>query len=1000
MSFFRKIFGSKNDREVKNTLPIVQAVNRLEAETKKKSDQELFELIQNLKTNISQEVLNLEQRIQSPKKDDYNKILEPVLPQVFATVREASVRVFNMRHYDVQIIGALALHSGRIAEMKTGEGKTLMATLAVVLNALCGKGVHVVTVNDYLASRDAEWMGRIYRFLGLKVGVVLPQTNERQKKEAYLADITYGQNNEFGFDYLRDNMKFRLSDYVQRDHFFAIVDEVDSILIDEARTPLIISGPSEQSTDTYQVANAVVPKLRKDADYSIDEKSRVVMLTESGIEKSESMLNIKNLYDPANIEYLHHLNQSLRAHSLFKRDVDYVIERGEVLIVDEHTGRLMYGRRWSDGLHQAIEAKEGVRVQAENQTLATITFQNYFRMYKKLAGMTGTADTEAEEFAKIYDLDVLVIPTNRALKRKDEQDLIFKTESEKFKAVAKDIELAHKENQPVLVGTVSVEKSELLSRWLKKLDIPFNVLNAKKHRDEAAIVAQAGRAGGVTIATNMAGRGTDIILGGDAEFMARSNVAKAMHETDEQVAQFAFLTGRPDLINVEILAQRDKNDVAFLSELDERITALKAEGKDPKAEGLPNTVEEAQTLIYKERKEFYDKAVSLYEVELKKAQAICQEEKAKVLEAGGLRIIGTERHESRRIDNQLRGRSGRQGDPGSSLFYLSLQDDLMRIFGSDRMIGMMERLGMEDDVPIEHPWVSKSIANAQKRVEGFHFDSRKQLIEYDDVMNQQRNSIYGLRKRVLLGTNIKEMIFDLVEKAVINLVTLAAPEKTSSNEFKIGQLEKDMENLFGIKVDFSKASTRDDLMDQAFVAVKDFYDKKEQNIGEPIVRQLEQYVYLQTIDRRWKEHLQAMDHLREGIHFRGYAQKDPKQEYKKEGFFLFSTMMAFIRDEVLEKVFKAEIKQDSSEKARAEMEALREKQRQLGEQLNKRQVLGRGQSGDALGKEPKAQGKAAPTPPMANLKRQEEVDEESKYNRQQRRMMKKFQKKEQKAKGN
>lgn len=998
MSFFRKIFGSKNDREVRNTLPIVQAVNRLEAETKQKSDHELFELIQTLKTNISQEALELEKRIEKPKKEDYNKILEPVLPKVFATVREASVRVFNMRHYDVQVIGALALHSGRIAEMKTGEGKTLTATLAAVLNSLCGKGVHVVTVNDYLASRDAEWMGRIYRFLGLKVGVVLPQTSERAKKEAYLADITHGQNNEFGFDYLRDNMKFRLSDYVQRDHFFAIVDEVDSILIDEARTPLIISGPSEQSTDTYQVANAVVPKLRKDADYSIDEKSRVVMLTESGIEKSESMLNVKNLYDPANIEYLHHLNQSLRAHSLFKRDVDYVIERGEVLIVDEHTGRLMYGRRWSDGLHQAIEAKEGVRVQAENQTLATITFQNYFRMYTKLSGMTGTADTEAEEFAKIYDLDVLVVPTNRPLIRTDEQDLIFKTESEKFKAVAKDIELSHKKDQPVLVGTVSVEKSELLSRWLKKLEIPYNVLNAKKHRDEAAIVAQAGRLGAVTIATNMAGRGTDIILGGDAEFMARSNVAKAMHETDVQVAQFAFLTGRPDLINTENLAIRDKTDMAFISELDERISALKAEGKDPKAEGLPSTIEEAQELIYRERSAYYQKAVALYEVELKKAQEICLQEKAKVLAAGGLRIIGTERHESRRIDNQLRGRSGRQGDPGSSLFYLSLQDDLMRIFGSDRMIGMMERLGMEDDIPIEHPWVSKSIANAQKRVEGFHFDSRKQLIEYDDVMNQQRNTIYGLRKRVLLGTNIKEMIFDLVEKAVINQVSMAAPEKASANEFKIPQLEKDIESLFGIKVDLSQATTRDDLMDSAFTAVRDFYEQKEASLGAPVVRQLEQFVYLQTIDRRWKEHLQAMDHLREGIHFRGYAQKDPKQEYKKEGFFLFSAMMAFIRDEVLEKVFKAEIKQENSEKARIEMEALREKQRELAEQLKKRQVLGRGQSGDALGKEKPANDVKAP--PMANLRRQEEVDEESKLNRHQRRMMKKFQRQEQKTKGN
>lgn len=1000
MGFFSKIFGTKNDRELRSMQPLVQAINSLESEYKNKTDQELQEAIQVFKENIVKEVSQLEGKIEKPKKEDYNLILKPILPKVFAIVREASSRVLNMRHYDVQLIGGMALHNGRIAEMKTGEGKTLVATLPAVLNALCGKGVHVVTVNDYLASRDAEWMGRIYRFLGLRVGVVVPQTNERAKKEAYLSDITYGQNNEFGFDYLRDNMKFRLSDYVQRDHFFAVVDEVDSILIDEARTPLIISGPSEQSIDTYQTANAIVPKLRKDADYSIDEKSRVVMLTESGIEKSEKLLNIENLYDPANIEYLHHLNQSLRAHSLFKRDVDYVVEHGEVIIVDEHTGRLMHGRRWSDGLHQAVEAKESVRVQAENQTLATITFQNYFRMYTKLSGMTGTADTEAEEFAKIYDLDVLVIPTNKPLIRNDEQDLIFKTEAEKFKAVAKDIELSHKEDQPVLVGTVSVEKSELLSRWLKKLEIPFNVLNAKRHRDEAAIVAQAGRLGSVTIATNMAGRGTDIILGGDAEFMARSNVAKAMHETDEQVAQFGFLTGRPDLINAETLALRDRSDVAFIAEIDESITKLKEEGKDPKKEGLPATIEEAQELIYRDRKKFYERSIELYTEELKRAQDICSKEKKKVLDAGGLRIIGTERHESRRIDNQLRGRAGRQGDPGSSLFYLSLQDDLMRIFGSDRMIGMMERLGMENDVPIEHPWVTKAIANAQKRVEGFHFDSRKQLIEYDDVMNQQRNTIYGLRRRVLQGHGIKEMIFDLVEQAVVNMVSAAAPEKASNSEWKLSQLENDVKNLLGIKVELQDFSgDRNGLMDALFTQVAKYYEEKERSIGESVIRQIEHFIYLQTIDQRWKDHLQAMDHLREGIHFRGYAQKDPKQEYKKEGFFLFSNMMAHIRDEVLEKVFKVEIQQESEEKARREIDALKERQREMAEKLKSRQVLGRGQaaasSAGNAGRAPKRQSKEGDVP-MNNLRTQREVEEEGKLNRHQRRMIKKFQRKEQK----
>ena len=991
MGFFSKIFGTKNEREVKAMQPSVQAINSLEPEFKAKSDQELLEAIQVLKNNISQEVRELEARNPQAKKADYNLILDPVLPKVFAIVREAGWRVLNMRHYDVQLMGGMALHRGRIAEMKTGEGKTLMATLPLVLNSLCNKGVHLVTTNDYLASRDAEWMGRIYRFLGLSVGVVLPQTSERAKKEAYAADITYGQNNEFGFDYLRDNMKFRLADYVQRDHFFAVVDEVDSILIDEARTPLIISGPSELSTQSYQITNTIIPKLRKDADYSIDEKSRAVMLTESGIEKSEKLLSLDNLYDPANIEYLHHLSQALRAHALFKRDVDYVIENGEVIIVDEHTGRLMHGRRWSDGLHQAVEAKENVHVQAENQTLATITFQNYFRMYKKLAGMTGTADTEAEEFAKIYDLDVLVIPTNKPLIRQDQQDLIYKTESEKFKAVANDIESAHKNNQPVLVGTVSVEKSELLSRWLKKLEIPFHVLNAKKHRDEAAVIAQAGRAGAVTIATNMAGRGTDIILGGDAEFMARSRVAHVMHQTAEQIAQFGFLTGRPDLINTHKLAERDQYDRAFLAELDEHITKIKAEGRDPKAEGLPATIEEAQSRIYQDRKAFYDQAVSIYAEELKKAVAICQDEKARVLGAGGLRIIGTERHESRRIDNQLRGRAGRQGDPGSSLFYLSLQDDLMRIFGSDRMIGMMERLGMENDVPIEHPWVTKSIANAQKRVEGFHFDSRKQLIEYDDVMNQQRNTVYSLRRRVLNGQSMRDMIFDLVEQAIVNMVAIAAPDKAAQSEWKLGQIEKELEALFGINADLSNFNgTKEDLMDEVYNLVSKYYDAKEKSIGEPIVRQMEQFIYLQVIDRRWKDHLQSMDHLREGIHFRGYAQKDPKQEYKKEGFIIFANMMSGIRDEVLEKVFKVEIQQEDSQKAREELRVLEEKQRMLAEKLKSRQILGRGQAAPE-----KAKAKAPAG--LQNL-RSDAPTEENKLNRHQRRAMKKLSEKEQKSK--
>ncbi len=976
MGFFSKIFGTKNDREIKGMYPTIQAINSLESFTKSLSDQQLLEKIQTYKTNITKSVIELENKNFNAKKEDYNKIFDPLLPEVFAIVREASVRVLGMRHYDVQLIGGLALHSGRIAEMKTGEGKTLMATLALILNSLASKGAHLVTVNDYLASRDAEWMGRIYRFLGLKVGVILPNGSQRVKKEAYLADITYGQNNEFGFDYLRDNMKFDLNDYVQRDHFFAVVDEVDSILIDEARTPLIISGPSEQSTDTYKVTNQIVPSLIKDVDYSIDEKSRAAMLTESGIEKIEQALSIKNLYEPANIEYLHHINQCLRAHALFKRDVDYVIEKGEVIIVDEHTGRLMHGRRWSDGLHQAIEAKENVRVEEENQTLATITFQNYFRMYKKLSGMTGTADTEAEEFAKIYDLDVLVIPTNKPIIRKDEQDLIYKTEQEKFEAVAQDIKDSYDNHQPVLVGTVSVEKSELLSRWLKKLNVPFNVLNAKKHRDEAAIIAQAGRLGAITIATNMAGRGTDIILGGDAEFMARSAVAQKMQQTSEQIAQFGFLTGRPDLINTTKLAERDQNEAVYYAELNEQVENLLKEGKDPKAEGLPSSLEEARALIFNQRKAFYDAAVEMYAQELPKAQAICQKEKVQVFEAGGLRIIGTERHESRRIDNQLRGRAGRQGDKGSSLFYLSLQDDLMRIFGSDRMISMMEKLGMKDGEPIEHPWVSKSIANAQKRVEGFHFDSRKQLIEYDDVMNQQRSSIYKLRKKVLAKDGIKELIFDLLERAIVNMVIIAAPDKSNINEWKIEQLEKDIENLLGIKISLENFNgTNRELMDFIFEKISSYYNDKEQRVGSETLRKIEHFIYLQTIDKRWKDHLQAMDHLREGIHFRGYAQKDPKQEYKKEGLYLFQNMMSFIRDEVLEKVFKVEIKQNSPQELEDDLGELELRQKQAALLLAKTQKLQKAQLNNS---------NSSTSLPS----------DEPKLNRQQRRIMKKINKKE------
>ncbi|MEI6805852.1 MAG: preprotein translocase subunit SecA [Myxococcaceae bacterium] len=889
MQLITKIFGTKNDREIKALGPRVAAINALESQVSALSDVELVARLQNLKEHITKSCID-------NSKIAVNALLDPHLHEVFAIVREASKRVLNMRHYDVQLIGGMTLHSGRIAEMKTGEGKTLMATLPAVLNALTGRGVHIVTVNDYLASRDADWMGRIYRFLGLHVGVVIPHINDQEKKKAYAADITYGQNNEFGFDYLRDNMKFELDDYVQRGHQFAIVDEVDSILIDEARTPLIISGPAEQSAEKYKLTNSIIPRLRKDVDFSVDEKSRAVMLTETGNEKAEKLLEVENLYDPVNIETLHHLNQALRAHSIYKRDIDYVIEHGEVVIVDEHTGRLMHGRRWSDGLHQAIEAKENVKVQAENQTMATITFQNYFRMYKKLSGMTGTADTEAEEFAKIYDLDVLVIPTNRNMVRIDENDQVYKTEREKFDIIAADIEEAHKRHQPVLVGTVSVEKSEILAKKLTRMGIGHHVLNAKKHRDEAAIISQAGRLGSVTIATNMAGRGTDIVLGGDAEFMARNAVAKQLSESDEQIAEFAFLSGRPDLIVPE-----------------------------------------------ESRKEFQEKAIQLYAHELEKAEKICKAEKQKVLEAGGLRIIGTERHESRRIDNQLRGRSGRQGDPGSSRFYLSLQDDLMRIFGSDRMISVMERLGMKDAEPIEHPWVSKSIANAQKRVEGFHFDSRKQLIEYDDVMNQQRNAVYSLRRQVLGGENIRKLVFDLVEDTIVNLVQIAAPEKTSPNEWKLKELCDDIFALTGVKIEpLSLPLNREEMMDKLYQEMSSFYTRKEKEIDPELMRRVERMIYLQIIDQFWKDHLQAMDHLREGIHFRGYAQKDPKQEYKKEGFILFNSMRFGLRHAVLERIFKAEIRVGSREQLEQDMAKLEAMQRAAQEEMKNRQKLGRG----------------------------------------------------------
>jgi preprotein translocase subunit SecA len=960
MGIIAKIFGTKNDRDIKAMRPRVAAINALEDRMKALSDDQITARIAELKVEVRKAMADKRSRKargEDLTKDEVNAILDGVMHECFALTREAGRRVLGMRHYDVQLIGGMTLHSGRISEMKTGEGKTLVATLPTVLNALTGESVHVVTVNDYLATRDAEWMGRIYRFLGLSVGVVVPHQGDRAKREAYQSDITYGQNNEFGFDYLRDNMKFNLKDYMQRGHAFAVVDEVDSILIDEARTPLIISGPSEEDVETYKQANAIVPQLRKDEHYTIDEKARSVIFTEQGVHRAEQLVGVANLYDPVNIEKLHRLTQALRAHTLYKRDVDYVIEKGEVVIVDEHTGRLMYGRRWSDGLHGAVEAKENVHVQPETRTLATISFQNYFRMYRKLSGMTGTADTEAEEFAKIYNLDVTLIPTNRPIQRVDDQDLIYKTEREKFSAISEDIRAAHEKGQPVLVGTVSVEKSEVLSRLLKAIEwkdkdgntrkgIAHQVLNAKRHKDEAAIVAQAGKLGAVTIATNMAGRGTDILLGGNPEYMARQEVTAALGGTSEQVAEYGFLMGRPDLINVEKLVERDLKDAKYLLQYEQKMQEWEEMQKTAEALGegqavaaarppdVPSTIEEAREWVKRDRTDFYTKAINLYAEALPRCERECADAKEAVKAAGGLRIIGTERHESRRIDNQLRGRAGRQGDPGSSRFYLSLEDDLMRIFGSEKMIRVMEMLGMEDGVPIEHKMVTSSIANAQKRVEGMHFDSRKNLIEYDDVMNQQRKAVYSLRRKVLDGKDNKELILDLVEAAIVNTVSINCPEKAPPSEWKVDQVQNDIRELMGVSVDLmSGARDRDDIMDKCFAACLKFYEEKEKAVTPDMMRQLESFVYLNVIDEAWKQHLNTMDHLREGIHLRSYGQKDPKQEYKKEGYNLFSGMMARIRDEVLDKVFKAQIVSRAEAEAETQrLQAERAKRRKLRDQ--------------------------------------------------------------------
>ncbi|SMC40537.1 preprotein translocase subunit SecA [Sporomusa malonica] len=778
--FLKNLFGDDNEKEIKRMLQLVEKINAFEPELQNMSD-----------TTLTTKTSEFRRRL------DKGQTLDDILPEAFAVVREASRRVLAMRHFDVQMVGGITLHEGKIAEMRTGEGKTLVATLPVYLNALTGKGVHVVTVNDYLARRDSEWMGKLYRYLGLSVGLIVHGLDFDERKLAYSSDVTYGTNNEFGFDYLRDNMVIYPEQMVQRPLNYSIVDEVDSILVDEARTPLIISGPGEKSTDLYYVLAKIVPKLKAGEDYTIDEKANTVAPTEAGVTKAEKLLNVQNLYESENIEMSHHFNQALKANALMKRDRDYVVKDGEVIIVDEFTGRLMFGRRYSDGLHQAIEAKEGVKIERESQTLATITFQNYFRMYKKLAGMTGTAKTEEPEFRKIYNLDVIVIPPNRGMQRQDLADIIYKTKRAKYKAVIAEIGEKHSKGQPVLVGTTSIVQSEDLSAMLKKQGVPHNVLNAKYHEMEAQIIAQAGQAGAVTIATNMAGRGTDIVLG----------------------------TGVADL--------------------------------------------------------------------------------------GGLHIIGTERHESRRIDNQLRGRAGRQGDPGSSRFYLSLEDDLMRLFGSDNIAGIMDKLGMEEDEPIEHALITRSIEQAQKKVEARNFDIRKYVLEYDNVMNQQREVIYSQRKKILIGENLKENIFNMIDKIVDHGMDLYANEKIYPEEWDYAGLIEYCEGFFApegeLKQDVLDKLSREELKEELMRAAEAAYRGREDLFGSDNMRELEKVVMLKTVDAKWMDHLDAMEMLRQGIGLRAYGQKDPLIEYKLEGFDMFQQMIEHVQEDIVRYMFRVNI---------------------------------------------------------------------------------------------
>jgi preprotein translocase subunit SecA len=870
-----KVFGTNNERVVKRLLPMVETIRAFEPELQKLSDEQLRAKTQDFKARIQAKIEGLtdDQQIVAAEK----AALDELLPEAFAVVREAGRRILNMRHFDVQLIGGMVLHQGKIAEMRTGEGKTLVATLSCYLNALAGHGVHVVTVNDYLAKRDAEWMGKIYEFLGLTVGVIVHDLDDNQRRAAYASDITYGTNNEFGFDYLRDNMKFDIADCVQRGHYYAIVDEVDSILIDEARTPLIISGPTDQTTENYVRVNKIIPELELGeeieqgetkiltGDYVVDEKHRSITVTDEGWEKVERLLGIGNIAEVENWSLKHHVETAIKAHALYRRDVQYVVKDGEVIIVDEFTGRLMAGRRWSDGLHQAVEAKEGVGIRKEDQTLATITFQNYFRLYKKLAGMTGTAETEAAEFDKIYKLDIVVIPTNKPMRRVENPDVVFRTVKEKYFAVADEIEQLYANKQPVLVGTTSIEKSELLSGILQKKGVKHVVLNAKFHEREAEIVAQAGQHGKVTIATNMAGRGTDILLGGNADFVAKRDLVK--------------------------------------KGLARAISAAEGAINPMAAGGLFRFYYEGQE--FETTQENWDAVYAVHAANAARDHDL-------VIEAGGLHILGTERHESRRIDNQLRGRAGRQGDPGSSRFYLSLEDDLMRIFAKEWISTLLQRLGMEEGVPIESKMISGRIEGAQKAVEAQNFESRKHLLEYDDVMNKQREAVYGLRNQLLKGLDQKELI---VEDYVANLLSAMldefAPEKLHPDQWNVDGIKNRLASQFGLnleaeQIDISEMN-RHELGETLFEKLKEHYAAKEAIIGEPAMRYHERMIMLSVLDGLWKDHLLSMDHLKEGIGLRGYAQQDPLVAYKRESFDMFEAMMNRFQEDTVRFLFLMQI---------------------------------------------------------------------------------------------